>query len=411
MMMLASALAGFLICREDSKAGWSERVPLRPGAAQYFAAPDGKPENEGTMASPWDLASALAGSRKIRPGDILWVRGGKYTGKFEIRLAGSEDAPIHVRAWPGERASILDGRISVVEPARFMWLWDLEIAHTIPVERRRTQKRGSHPDDLPGGDGLNIYAGRGCRFVNLVVHDNIGNGIGWWVGSTDGEIHGCLIYNNGWWAPDRGHGHCIYTQNKDGVKTISGCFMSVPEWGGSYTMHAYGSSRAFINNYLIEDNVACERGTFLVGGGSPSSGIRILRNYLYKVDMRIGYGAENEDCEVRDNVVAGGRISIEKYKKVVDEGNVRKMPDFKACLVPNKYDPSRSMAVVFNGAKAVPVELDVSAFLKPGNRFRLMDPKDFFGKPLHEGRCGGKTITVPMRGEFAVFVLLKDPAR
>ncbi len=408
-LVLAILLGG--LQEEPGAPSWSDKVPKVPGARQFFAAPDGKAGNPGTMAAPWDLASALGGGQKVQPGDVVWVRGGTYQGKFEIKLAGKEGAPVHVRAWPGERATILDSKTSVAEPSKHLWLWDLEIACSAPVEKRRTDKAGSHPDDLPGGDGLNIYAGTGCRFINLVVHDNIGNGIGWWVGSTDSEMHGCLIYNNGWTAPDRGHGHCIYTQNKDGTKTISSCIMSVPAWGGSYTMHAYGSSRAFISNYLIEDNVACERGPFLVGGGSPSRDIKVFRNYLHGVDMRIGYGAENEDCEVRDNVVASGRISIEKYRKVVDEGNVKKLPDQRAVLIPNKYDPRRAHVVVFNGAKAPAAAVDVSAFLKPGEAFRLMDPKDFFGKPVLEGKGAGKAVAVPMRGEFAAFVLLKGKDR
>lgn len=407
-MIPSLALAFLLGASQEGTAAGPDRVPRLAGARQFFAAPDGRPGNPGTKEAPWDLASALGGGSRLQPGDVLWVRAGAYKGKFEIRLAGKEEAPIQVRAWPGERASILDSQISVVEPSKHLWLWDLEIAHTVPVEKRRTEKPGSHPDDLPGGDGLNIYAGTGCKFINLVVHDNLGNGVGWWAGSTDGEMHGCLIYNNGWKAPDRGHGHCIYTQNRDGIKTISGCILTVPEWGGSYTMHAYGSSRAFINNYLIEDNVAYERGPFLIGGGSPSRGLRIRRNYLHRVDLRIGYGAENEDCEVRDNVVAGGRISILKFKQVVDEGNVRELPALKTVLIPNRYDPRRAHLVVFNGAKSPTVPVDLSSFLRPGEAFRLMDPKDFFGTPLLEGKAPGKTMNVPMKGEFAVFVMLRE---
>jgi hypothetical protein len=40
--------------------------------------------------------------------------------------------------------------------------------------------------------------------------------------------------------------------------------------------------------------------------------------------------------------------------------------------------------------------------------FDLMDPRDLYGKPLLEGKCQGPTITVPMHGEFAAFVLLKN---
>lgn len=388
-------------------AGWSERVPRVEGAAQYFVSPQGKAENPGTREAPWDLASALAARHNVSPGDTIWVRGGNYRGKFEVRLAGKEEAPVHVRAYPGERATILDSGLTVVEPTFYVWLWDLEIAGSVPMEKRETKQTGSHPTDLPGSDGLNVYAGKGCKFINLVIHDNVGNGVGWWVASTDSEFHGCLIYNNGWRAPDRGHGHCIYTQNSEGVKTISSCIMSVP-YDGSYTMHAYGSSRAYVDNFVIEDNVACEKGPFLVGGGRPSHNIKLLRNYLYNVNMRIGYGAENEDCELRDNVIARGALTIDKFRKVVREGNVTELPDKKVLLIPNRYDPGRAHLVVFNGAKAPEVTVEVSPFLKPGETFRLMDPKDLFGRPVFEGKCDGEVMRLPVKGEFAVFVMLRE---
>jgi hypothetical protein len=372
----------------EIEAGHSRLVRRVRGGNHYFVSAEGSPENPGTRDAPWDLASALAGQQKVSPGDVIWVRGGTYKGKFEVKLAGKKGAPVIVRAFPGERAAVLDSGVTVVEPASYVWLWGLEIAGSVPVEKRETKQTGSSPTDLPGTDGLNVHAGKGCRFINLIIHDNVKGGVGWWVGSTDGEIHGCLIYNNGWRAPDRGHGHCIYTQNKDGVKTISSCIMSVP-YDGCYTMHAYGSSRAYVDNYVIEDNVAYERGPFLVGGGRPSHNIKILRNYLYGVSMRLGYGAENEDCEVRDNVIAGGSLSIEKFKTVVKEGNTERLPEAKATVIPNKYDPNRAHLVIFNGAKASTVRVRVAPFLKPADAFCVKHPKDFFGKPVVEGKCGG----------------------
>jgi hypothetical protein len=49
-------------------------------------------------------------------------------------------------------------------------------------------------------------------------------------------------------------------------------------------------------------------------------------------------------------------------------------------------------------------------FLTAGDRFRCLSPKDFFGAPIVEGTCEGDTITVPCAGEFAAFVVLKEPA-
>jgi hypothetical protein len=158
---------------------------------------------------------------------------------------------------------------------------------------------------------------------------------------------------------------------------------------------------------VIEDNIAYERGPFLIGGGRPSHGIVIRRNYLHKVDLMVGYGAENEDCEVRDNVLVSGRISIRKYRKAVNEGNASGVPQNRAILIPNKYDPARAHLAVYNSAKAAAVRVPAGPFLKAGDAFRLLDAKDFFGKPVVEGKLEGDAIAVPMSGEFAAFVLVK----
>lgn len=47
--------------------------------AEYFVSPTGNSGNPGTLASPWDLASAVTGhSGTIQPGDTIWLRGGTY---------------------------------------------------------------------------------------------------------------------------------------------------------------------------------------------------------------------------------------------------------------------------------------------------------------------------------------------
>jgi hypothetical protein len=415
------------------------------GGAEYYVAPDGKPNAAGTEAAPWDIVSALEGRHAVKGGDTVWIRGGKYRSRqaydrkgagFEVKLAGTKDRPIHVRARKGERVTI-DGGLTVSAASSYVWLWDLEI--TVAPDKdisRETKTSGSHPSDLaaPMG-GLQIYAGQGCKFINLYIHDNLGGGVGWWKGSTDSEIHGCLIVNNGWKGPDRCHGHCIYTQNAEGTKTIAHCILTT-RWGrGQYTMHAYGSSRAYVDNFVIEGNIAYGKGPFLVGGGRPSRNIVVRRNYLNRVPMRIGYNApHNEDCDIRDNVVVAGGITINRYRKAAVRDNLivggrlslekcgqveRKgnrlvtgpvPPEARVVLLPNKYDPARAHLAVLNAAGARRVAVKVAPFLRPGEAFRLMDPEDFFGKPLLTDTCKGETISVPMAGPFGAFVLLKTPA-
>src|SRR5262245_9154025 len=240
-------------------------------ADEWYVAPGGKPSGAGTKDAPWDIESALAGGQQIGPGDTVWILGGVYkhpkrgTGcmGYEVRLAGLEGKPIHVRGAPGER-TMIDGGLAVLEPSNYVWIWDLEIVVSENFKMsRRVEETGSSPKSYgrPWG-GLNIYAGRDCKYIDLIIHDNA-QGVSFWSGAIDSELHGCIIYDNGWDAPDRGHGHAVYTQNQTGIKVISDCIMT---GGFGYTMHAYGSSRAYVDNYLIEGNICYVGGRFLVGG-------------------------------------------------------------------------------------------------------------------------------------------------
>ena len=413
MNRLARTLADVLVVLAAVSAGLA-------AGAQWYASPEGGPNARGAKDSPWDLRSALGGRQKIAPGDTLWLLPGTYkhpdrrqgSPGYEVRLAGGEDKPIHVRGMPGGRVT-LDGGLSVVAPSTFLWVRDLEILVSENFTMSRTVRQsGSSPGDYgrPWG-GLNVHAGKACKFINLVIHDNA-QGISLWSGATDTEVYGCIIYDNGWKAPDRGHGHAIYTQNQNGLKTISDCIMT---GGYGYTMHAYGSSRAYVDHYLATRNICYDAGPFLVGGGRPSRDIRVVGNLLYKVPMQIGYAAPyNEDCEVRDNVIVGAGLEIKNYKKVVKEGNLVIGPKdprpsgVRAALLPNRYDPRRANVAIYNWAKQPAVDLDVTPLLKPGEAFRLLDPRDFFGKPLAEGTVAGKTIRIPMGAEFAAMVLLKS---
>lgn len=366
-----------------------------------WAGPQGHAANPGTRDLPWDLATAI--SKPAEPGTTVWVLDGEYEGKFEVRLRGTKESPCVIRPAPGARATILDSALRVNEAVEYVWIRDLEIRGSTAVEKRVSAQKGSWPGDLQGSVGLEIFGGKGCKFINLVIHDNTLGGVNWWIGSTDSELYGCLIYNNGWKAPDRDHGHSIYVQNKTGVKTIAGCVLSVPAWGGSHTMHAYGSSRAWIDRFVIEDNISFGRGSFLVGGGRPSREIRVARNYLHGAGLQVGYDEpDNEDCEVRDNVSPGG-LRIGKFKKAVDEGNVRQMPAAKVVVIPNAYDAARAHVAVYNGAKAAAVEVELPGWTS----VRLMDPLDVFGRPVLEGKIEGGKVRVPMSSEFAAFVALK----
>jgi hypothetical protein len=381
--------------------------------ADWYVGPNGTAANPGTKESPWDIASALNGRQEVRPGDTIYLLEGTYRRRpnelFEVRLAGSTDGPIHVGPAGGSRARI-DGGLAVLSPSANLWIRDLEVFVSEPVPEKAVSA-GSSPADLkrPNG-GLHMHGGKDCKYINLVIH-NCNQGISCWVGEINAEIYGCIMYGNGWLGVDRGHGHCIYTQNDEGVKTISNCIMTC-RYDGSYTMHAYGSARAYVNNYLATQNICYAPGPFLLGGGRPSHGIRVYGNYLYGIDMRIGYGAPwNEDCDIRDNVVVNGRLEIERYRSAVQENNlivgkndVRPAQN-KSVLLPNKYDPDRAHLVIYNWDKAETVDVDAGRFAKDGDVIELFDPKDPFGNPTATPTRRNGIIRVPIHEEFTVFLV------
>ena len=56
-----------------------------------------------------DLATALSTHSPAKPGDTIWLRGGTYTGTYISYLTGTQAAPITVRQYPGERATLNGG--------------------------------------------------------------------------------------------------------------------------------------------------------------------------------------------------------------------------------------------------------------------------------------------------------------
>ena len=305
----------------------------------------------------------------------------------------------------------IDGGLNVQPPATDLWIWDLELVVSEPRPSSPVAPDPTYANVSRPWGGLNVSGGRNCKFINLIIHDNT-QGVSWWRDSQDSEIYGCILYDNGWAGTDRGHGHAIYTQNDEGIKAICDCIFT---GGYGYTLHAYGSSRADVNNYLVEGNIAYNAHTFLLGGGRPSHGIRVLTNYFYGAPVQLGYDAPtNEDCEVRCNLLVDSGLSINRFHRVVKEdnlilaGNEAPPGGAKVVLRLNKYNPRRANLSVFNWERRATVAVDVPSLLKPGDKFRLLNPLDFFGQPVLTGRAVGPLLNVPMDGEFACFVVMKE---
>ena len=271
----------------------SAALPLAPAPlvaqmpAQYYAAPGGRSSADGSLSDPWDLATALnSNARGVKGGDTIWLRGGWYAGTFTSSLAGTANAPIVVRSFPGERATIDRSRgqpyiDALYVTGSYTWYWGFEI--TDLDSRRTTLDVGSFPADLPRWNGIYTTAPNN-KFINLVVHD-LANGVTVYAGENT-EVSGSIIYFNGWEAPDRGHGHGIYTQNSSGTRLISD---NVIFDQLSHGFHAYGSGAAALNNIQ------------LVGNTIFDNGILTLQNRYYDRNILLGGGVLAQNPVVSDN--------------------------------------------------------------------------------------------------------------
>ena len=276
-------------------------------ANRHFVSPTGTSSGDGTAAKPWDLRTALSHPSRVRPGDTIYVRGGTYRGIYTSTLAGTSTAPIVVRAYAKERATIdaTGGTGTILKVnGPYAVFWGLEV-----MDSRRTST-------TQRGGGVELY-GRGTKLVNSVVHDATGNGVGFWSSAIDGEVYGSIVYNNGY-QTNRGSGHGIYSQNRDGVKRIVD---NVVFNSYGFGLHIYGSSNASFIGYHIEGNVFLNAGAIssggaetnvLIGGGSPANNITFTRNVVYRsptlsnIAVRLGYQASpvwNENVTFTNNVL------------------------------------------------------------------------------------------------------------
>ena len=432
----------------------------RPTAAQvgrsWYVSPSGTPAGSGSFESPWDLQTAL-NQPGVQPGDTIWLRGGTYSGAFIGRLNGTPTSPIIVRQYPGERATIDGGSNHenngiLVARGSYTWYWGFEVMSSDP--NRFTTETGSAPTAITRGEGVLIDQNAmhpGLKFINLVVHD-ARQGFGFWKEAEDGEIYGCLIYYNGWEAPDRGHGHGIYTQNQNGTKKI---IDNILFSGFSHGIHAYGSTSAPLDNFVIEGNTTFDAGNLsavggrnlLLGGGSVAHNPIVNDNFMYRAvsqsdDFNLGYSGGCTNATVTGNYVSNetefvnclpvtsvdntfyGAVSgFSKSQYAANTYYSSRPTGVNVFIRPNAYEAGRANVTIYNWDGLAAVGVDLSAVLSVGAGYEVRNARDFFGAPVLAGTYAGGPLTLPLTGlsaatpvghaspppsgnEFNVFVVL-----
>jgi hypothetical protein len=303
-LLLAGAVA-LSACRETTDP--TVEAPAVAAAIahrSFYVSPSGTAGGTGSATAPWDLRTALRGTSAVQPGDTIWLRSGTYTGNFASALRGTATAPIIVRGLPGQRATI-QGTLSV--SGAYAWFWGFEVANT-----------STSTQDVMG---VNSHA-PGSRFINLVVHDHSGNGMGIWSEAPDAEVYGSIVYNNGFRGSSAGRvAHGIYAQNSTGTKRLAD---NVVYQTFGYGFHLYTEASA-LKNFTLDGNVAFNNGLVegndvMVGGGTPVQRLTFTGNMTYHSPELSGggvwlgrSGTTNSDGVVRGNYLVYGDPTLRLF--------------------------------------------------------------------------------------------------
>lgn len=424
-------------------------APALSFATDYYVSPSGN--GSGSISSPMSIAALCSGSSPVQPGDTAWLRGGNYgstgNGTINCQLQGTASAPITVRAYPGERATILGG-LGVY--SNYVWYWGIEIQNSFT---RSTAECGSFPSIKPP-DGVFFNQGStGNKFINMIIHD-VANGISDQQEAIGTEDYGNLLYNIGWASScDRGHGHALYLQNNgSSVKLVSDNL----GWNSfDIGMQAYAGS-ANISNIWFVGNAFWNNGLpaghrvdnlYIGDAASPKSNILVQDSVMYNpLDASEGETGYNEadsgsnyDITLRNNYWIGanptgyvtlmltgwqttnvtgnmfvGPLSLSGigawnwggnsyYKSTqpsADSGSPASgsYPTGVRVLVrPNKYEQGRAHILILNFDKASSVSVDLSnSGLTGGQSFEIRDAQNFWGGAVVTGVYNGSPVTLPM---------------
>lgn len=386
--------------------------------SEFYVAPNGSVTGDGSLADPWDLQTALSHPAMVQPGDIIWLRGGTYTGPHTSSLAGRAGAPIILRSYPGEWAVIdaqtssTDGHAFVIQ-SHWTTYWDFELTNSRTIDK---------------GGGIEFAGGRNNKLINLVIHDIGGN-------SYDGpnEIYGTIFYNNG--VDGSGLSHQLYTQNADANQPAR-IVDSIIFNGFAFGIHAYASGVGELNGIHMIGNVWFNSGAaqtvgdrkdnVLVGGVNGISNILLQENMGYAFSptersVALGrYYDLNQDITLIDNYLVGATKFYNTWQSVEMTGNSfyamspgngtnfdpTQFPDnlylterptgSQIFIRPNQFEQGRAHIVVYNWDLADTVSVDLSGLLATDDEYEIRNGQNYFAPPVVEGIFDGEQVELPM---------------
>lgn len=428
-------------------------------AATRYVSPNAVPGGDGSLARPWTLMYALLAPEEVHPGDTVWVRGGTYVGHFGCFLNGTAEAPIIIRAFPGERATLAvaadDPNVTLFVGSRHVWFWGLEFTST-NVETLTTNASA-------------VYV-RGAfnRFIHCVFHDATGNGIGDEEG-VGTQIIGCLSYFNGRKTNDDAYAYGVYGQNNGAHKTYSDNFFL--NNFGNYQLHMYSENER-VDSFMIRHNVVASTvsaSTLMFSAAPGPVDIVIDSNYFFGATLAAPLWTERKalvrpiirgnqfmrgimsfrnttvDRFFQGNTIYGGlpivtssggtpqifdHTTLPQNTWLVSSGVPPRPSSGRVIVRQSPYEPGRANIVVYNWEQRDAVDVDVAGVMQPGMSFVVRDAQNFYGPPVRTGVYDGSLLRLPMTGlpaarpytqpsrlpapthttrEFGTFVVIANP--
>lgn len=284
--------------------------PLKPEyKPTYYVSTTGNDSNDGrSISTPFRTLGRAASA--VRPGDVVWVRGGTYSPNVLFSRSGEAGRPIVFESYPGECA-VLDGSgLSRPAQVRFVnvnynifrnfvvrnspgqgiylnnahdnWITNVKThdnalsgIQNVGGNRNRFSYFVAHDNYDPptrGGDadGIGISSGQDNIIDHCVVYHNSDDGIDTWK-SVNTLVERCIAFDNGY---DGGDGNGIKAGGGNDAKTVVRFNIAFNNRVQGFN---YNSSR----NVIFEHNTAFDNGYWgFISGNS------VIRNNIAYRNVR-----------------------------------------------------------------------------------------------------------------------------
>lgn len=277
-------------------------------AADYYVAPDGDDDADGTMANPW--ASIAHADTIVAAGDVVHVLPGEYSGTFETDASGNESAPIvfvSEETWGARLVAEGDGWIARgdwVNIVGFEYTGDAAVGMLAMGSHIRYLSNWVHHLNpaCNGNGGAAIDAGNydasHVDMIGNVVHDI-------WADDTDGtpcnRVQGLYhaipfgtIANNLAW---HNSGWGIHTWHNPSDLVITNNLVFDNGGGGIIVGAGDSPGDGYADNFLVANNIVMHNPIGISEFGATGLGNRYVSNLLYENgnDVSLQNGLVDED--------------------------------------------------------------------------------------------------------------------